>query len=536
MQSIGYWNAKQQEPVFAPPLFKKYLHEIRKPLHIVYHPEKKWLGLVNDGGVTSKPQNPHSLPLIASLPALYPEWLGDRSFLHVHKVRFPYVGGEMARGIASAELVIALAKAGFLGFFGSAGLSLDRLDKELKGLKEALDTKGLSWGINLIHSPNNLAMEEKVIECCLKYGVKRVSASAFMKLTPSIVHYLCKGLSRNSAGHIQRQNYVFAKISRPEVAKFFLSPPPEDILQALLSAGKISQQEAELARFIPIAEDITVESDSGGHTDNRPLNALFPAIIHLRDELAKKYNYPNPVRVGAAGSLGTPEAIAAAFALGAAYVLVGSVHQSSVEAGVSKDVKAMLAQAGIADVAMAACADMFEMGVKVQVLSRGTMMAVRANKLYQYYTKYKSIEEIPEKEKNDIEKNIFRTTLEHIWDQTRQYFNTIEPAQVELANRDPKHKMALIFRWYLGHSSRWPIIGEEDRKLDYQIWCGPAMGAFNSWVKGSFLEAPENRSVQQIALNLLEGAAIITRMHQLRTYGVPVPTNIFEYKPIPLSY
>ena len=61
------------------------------------------------------------------------------------------------------------------------------------------------------------------------------------------------------------------------------------------------------------------------------------------------------------------------------------------------------------------------------------------------------------------------------------------------------------------------------------------MGAFNSWVRNSFLEAPERREVVQVALNLLEGAAQITRAQQARTCGVPVPTNAFHYKPRPLA-
>ena len=59
--------------------------------------------------------------------------------------------------------------------------------------------------------------------------------------------------------------------------------------------------------------------------------------------------------------------------------------------------------------------------------------------------------------------------------------------------------MALLFRAYLGQSSKWAIHGVPERKLDYQIWCGPAMGAFNDWVKGSFLEDPSRRSVAQMA-------------------------------------
>jgi len=46
--------------------------------------------------------------------------------------------------------------------------------------------------------------------------------------------------------------------------------------------------------------------------------------------------------------------------------------------------------------------------------------------------------------------------------------------------------MALVFRWYLGNGSRWAVEGTPDRVQDYQIWCGPAMGAFNRWVQGSF--------------------------------------------------
>ena len=60
-------------------------------------------------------------------------------------------------------------------------------------------------------------------------------------------------------------------------------------------------------------------------------------------------------------------------------------------------------------------------------------------------------------------------------------------------------------------TSRWAIAGIPERRLDYQIWAGPAQGAFNAWAKGSFMEAPEHRDVVQIALNLMEGAAAITR-------------------------
>ena len=65
----------------------------------------------------------------------------------------------------------------------------------------------------------------------------------------------------------------------------------------------------------------------------------------------------------------------------------------------------MLAGAGIADVIMAPAADMFEMGVEVQVLRRGTMFAVRGRKLYDLYRAYPSLEAIPAEERQRVEKH-----------------------------------------------------------------------------------------------------------------------------------
>jgi PfaD family protein len=420
---------------------------------------------------------------------------------------------------------------GALGMFGSAGLSPKVVEEALTEISSALDPAGLSWGSNLIHSPNEPALENEIVELYLRLGVRRVSASAYMGLTPAIVRYACSGLSRSEDGSVQRQNHLFAKISREEVASHFLSPAPVKILDQLVAEHKLTAEEAEIAAGIPLAEDIIVESDSGGHTDNRPLNALFPAIMDLRDRLVKEYGYDRPIRLGAAGSLGTPISVAAAYALGAAFVLIGTVHQSAVESGVSDSSRALLAQAQIADVAMTASADMFELGVKVQVLQRGTMMAVRGNQLYDLYSRYDSIEEIPADQRANIEKNIFRSSLEEIWQQTVEFFNRTDPKQIDKANKNPKHKMALIFRWYIGSSSQWPIIGDMSRQVDYQLWCGPAMGAFNRWVTGSFLEAPEKRTVQQIALNLLEGAAHVTRAQQLRTFGLAMAQDVLKFSP-----
>jgi PfaD family protein len=286
---------------------------------------------------------------------------------------------------------------------------------------------------------------------------------------------------------------------------------------------------------VPVAEDVTVEADSGGHTDNRPLTALLPAILSLRDELQNRYQFATPSRIGAAGSIGTPGAVSAAFALGAAYVLTGSINQSARESGLSQEGKKLLAEASIADVTMAPAGDMFELGVKVQVLKRGLFFPVRAAKLYDVYRTHDSLEQLPPSTITSLEKDVFRQPLARVWDETRKYFLTNNPKEVERAEREPKHRMALVFRWYLGLSSHWAIDGDISRRVDYQIWCGPAMGAFNAWVAGSFLEPIENRTVTEMGLNLLYGAAALARAQQLRSAGFHVPQQLFSYAPRPLS-
>jgi trans-AT polyketide synthase, acyltransferase and oxidoreductase domains len=312
-----------------------------------------------------------------------------------------------------------------------------------------------------------------------------------------------------------------------------MAPAPSDVLDHLIAHGMLTVEEAALARRVPVAEDVTAESDSAGHTDNRPLGVLLPTLLHLRTTVAGRLGCP-PVRVGAGGGLGTPDAVAGAFAMGASYVVTGSVNQASVEAGLSTEAKALLAQADIADTCMAPASDMFELGVSLQVLRRGSLFAGRAAQLYDAYRSYDSLEEIPADTRSRLERDVLRESFESAWAATHAYWMDRDPGEVERAAQDPRHRMALVLRSYLGRSSRWAISGETSRRTDYQIWCGPAMGAFNRWTHGSFLEHAENRTVTQIARNLLEGAAVTVRAHHLRSAGVAVPAD-FSFRPRPLA-
>lgn len=524
--ALGTWNGDAAQLLRGPEGLVQALQSVDQTVFFVDLGHEVAAALHGEAHVGRAP-NGSGFPLVGVVPPVSPSALGDPAFLHCHGVTFPYLTGAMANGIASADLVIAMGRAGMLGSYGAAGLSQDRIDRDVSRIQQELGD--LPYAVNLIHSPNEPSIEQRTMELLMRKGVRLVEASAYLGLTPMIVQYRLTGLTRGADGFVVARHRVMAKISRAETARQFMAPAPAAMVQALLNDGKITADEAALASEISVADDIIVEADSGGHTDNRALVALLPIIVHLRDTLGTRGSQGYPVRVGAAGGISTPASLAAAFGMGAAFVVTGSVNQGAVESGTSQNAKAMLAQADMADVIMAPAADMFEMGVKLQVLKRGTMFAMRAQKLYELYRQYNSLESIPADEMKRLETQVFRRTIGEVWADTQTYWGKMDAKQLERAAQSPKHRMALCFRWYLGLGSRWAIQGESDRVMDFQVWCGPAMGAFNDWVKGSFLEPPESRRVVQIARNLLEGAAALTRAQSARAQGLPIPDAAFQF-------
>jgi trans-AT polyketide synthase, acyltransferase and oxidoreductase domains len=467
--------------------------------------------------------------VLAWVPSVTMGQFGDPGFLRDYGVQAAYYAGAMANAIASTEMVIALGKAGLMGSYGAGGVSPQRIEEAIQEIQSALPNG--PYAFNLLHSPFEPQIERHTVELYLRYGVRVVEAAAFIRLSDSLVQYRAAGLSEDEDGGIIIANHIIAKLSRTEVAKQFLQPAPDKILDALVTAGRITAEQARLARLVPVADDITVEADSGGHTDQRPLVCLLPTMLALRDEIQAKYKFAQLPRVGVGGGIGTPESVLAAYMMGAAYVVTGSINHASVEAGTSTHTKQLLASAAMTDVAMAPSADMFEMGGRVQVLKKGTLFAMRAQKLYEVYSSYASVEEIPPQERERLEKKTFQRPLAAVWSDTEKFFEARDPTQLEKARKNPKMKMALIFRWYLGLASRWSCIGESGREMDYQIWCGPVMGTFNDWARGTYLEQVENRHAADIALQLLYGCSYRYRLQSLRVQGIQLPAALDLYRP-----
>ena len=126
---LGCWQSPTMTPAFAGDDIVTATRRVRESAFLVQDPHAGAIGVAHGGEtVAAEATNgvPH-FPLLAVLPPLYPEWLGCRSFGEVHGVRFPYVSGAMANGLATTDLVIAMAD------YAQIGVVL------LKPLKDFLD-------------------------------------------------------------------------------------------------------------------------------------------------------------------------------------------------------------------------------------------------------------------------------------------------------------------------------------------------------------------------------------------------------------
>ncbi|MFJ8544185.1 ACP S-malonyltransferase [Streptomyces sp. NPDC093586] len=453
------------------------------------------------------------------------ERLGSAEFRRDYGIRYAYLAGSMYQGISSTDLVLRMGRAGLLGFFGSGGLRTEEVDAALRLLARE-SGPDRRYGANLLHTPDDPAREEQLADLLLRHEVRFVEAAGFARITPALVRLRFSGAHRDRQGRPVAGRHVVAKVSRPEVAEAFAAPAPSALLDGLVANGRLTAEEAGIARELPVSGDLCVEADSGGHTDGGAALTLFPTIARLRESAPAAHGRPWRIKVGAAGGLGTPEAVAAAFLMGADFVLTGSVNQCSPEAGTADEVKRLLARIGVQDTTYAPAGDMFELGARVQVVRRGTLFAARANKLYQLYQRHGSLEDLEEATRRSLEDQCFGRPLDEVWRETARYLAATRPDELARAEANPRHRMALVFRWYFVHSTRAALRGDPEERVNYQIHCGPAMGAFNRFVAGTELADWRRRHVDVIAKRLMTGAAdvLTDRLRQLAG-DEPSPTR-----------
>lgn len=431
-------------------------------------------------------------------------------FCERHNLRYPYVSGSMYRGIASVELVSTMAKSGFLAFFGTGGLSLATVKDSLDDLKKRIPTTN-PFGMNLLSTLFQPELEEHLIDLYLENEVRYVEASAFTKLTPALIRYRYHG-AFFEGDHPTIPNHLFLKASRLEVIEQFLQPPRETLLNQLVVSGQLTAEEAAVARVVPVASEVCIEADSGGHTDAGVMLTILPSAVRLREKYQSGMATCSKTLIGAGGGLGTPEALAACFVLGAEFVLGGSIHQCTPQAGTSDIVKDMLAHSGIHDTGYAPAGDLFTTGARVQVLRHGTLFCARANFLYDVYRSHSGLTTLSAKTRDSVE-NYLGMDIEACWLSVREKMASHRREELTRIEQNEKAKMARVFKQYFSDSINSAISGDEKAKVNFQIHCGPAMGAFNSFAQNHGLTDWRKRDIDVVAMTLMERC-----YHHLSTY------------------
>lgn len=421
--------------------------------------------------------------------------LGCASFRERYGLAFNCLVGGMYKAISSKEMIISLSNSNLLGFYGTGGVSFEQIKKDISLIEEKVAKK--VFGVNLVSDVTNSEKEERLIDFLLEKEVTVIEASGYIYLTKSLIRYLAMGL-REENGQVVRKNHIIAKVSRPETAEIFMKPAPENIISNLLDRNEITSQQATLLRNISVADDICVEADSGGHTDRGIIMILLPAIQKMRDCISKEYNYREVIHIGAAGGIGTPQAAAMMFLLGADFIMTGSINQCTVEAGISMAVKNMLCNIEVQDTDYAPAGDMLEYGSKVQVVKKGTFFVGRANKLYDIYKHCDSIADIEEETKEQIERIFFKKKLNDILEEEKGFYKIHREKDYQRLLEDRKFQLLVVIKWYFRNSTKFALEGIQERKVDYQIQCGKSLGAFNDWVKDTKFSLLENRKVVDI--------------------------------------
>ncbi len=162
----GWWRGEEEQLVVGQAPVSKACDDLSRPVFLVETPQGTAAGHSGQIIMEPTPLQPEMRPLLGYAPAFHPRQLGDAEFRAQYNLDYAYIAGAMANGITSVEMVVAMAEAGMLGFFGAAGLTLDLIEQAIDQLKTRLGNR--TFGMNLIHSPTAPDLERATVDCYLK--------------------------------------------------------------------------------------------------------------------------------------------------------------------------------------------------------------------------------------------------------------------------------------------------------------------------------------------------------------------------------
>jgi trans-AT polyketide synthase/acyltransferase/oxidoreductase domain-containing protein len=189
--------------------------------------------------------------------------------------------------------------------------------------------------------------------------------------------------------------------------------------------------------------------------------------------------------------------------LGADFVLTGSVNLATVESRLGERVKDLLAGVDVQDTAYAPFGDLFELGGRARVVKKGVLFHARANRLYDIWRAHDDWRQVDVDARQQVEQRWLRASFDDVYAKLRQDLPAGEPEP------DAKRAMALVFRWYCAQARRAAVNGDPAYEVDWEVCCGPALGAANRWLRGTALAAWRDRHVDEVGRRLMSEASLI---------------------------
>ncbi|KAK5117898.1 hypothetical protein LTR85_008672 [Meristemomyces frigidus] len=222
---------------------------------------------------------------------------------------------------AGPKLAAAVSNAGGIGVIGGVGYTPDMLREQVAELKGYLKDKSAPFGVDLL--------------------IPQVGGSA------------------------RKTNYDYTKGKLDELvtiiidsgAKLFVSAvgvPPKAVVDRLHGAGVLYMNMIGHPKHVKKCLELGVDmicaqgGEGGGHTGDVPTTILIPTVAAMcKDKVSPMTG--KPVQVIAAGGLFNGQSLAAAMALGASAVWIGTRFVLSVEAGAPKAHQEAVRTAGFDD-------------------------------------------------------------------------------------------------------------------------------------------------------------------------------------------
>lgn len=297
----AWFPADDSTLVFDPESLADLALSPREPVHVITDATRSMIGAAV-GGVVAPSFHENDYHVVGTLHGLYPEWLGDRSFTEIHRVRFPVI-----TTVTDTFVVNELANADILSFYETAERTKERMTHDVGELVRTLALR-TNWGVTFEHRD----ADGEIANLLTKLDVPHVLLRGFPEPSPAVVRLAVIGMHTGPDGKLQRRTHLHVIANDLASAKAFMSPPSDDLLDELVATHQISEIEARLAQHTPITHDITVAGD----------DTLYERARRCEQHMRSKHIYAYPVRLGLIGSTATPQSLTQAFAVGASFVYV----------------------------------------------------------------------------------------------------------------------------------------------------------------------------------------------------------------------